>query len=70
VHAETDAPPLVTASWLREHAKNLTRLQIDGEVCVYCGAQPRTMMPVGQMGTRRLWACTPACEPARGPNRP
>jgi hypothetical protein len=67
---EANAPPLLTASWLRDHGKGLSRPQLDGEVCVYCSAEPRTMVPVGLIGARQLWACMPACAPALGPDRP
>jgi hypothetical protein len=63
-------PPLVTASWLRTNVRVLTELQLNGETCVYCGGEPRTMVPVGFAGTRQLFACLPACDPAYGPDRP
>jgi hypothetical protein len=70
LHSEADAPPLLTASWLREHGKELTRLQVGGEACVYCGTESRRMVPVGFIGARQLRACIPACEAAHGPDRP
>jgi hypothetical protein len=66
----SDPPPLLTQSWLRDNSAALTRLQLDGELCVYCGSEPRIMVPVGRVGRRLLFACQPACEPARGPDRP
>jgi hypothetical protein len=67
---QTVPPPLVTASWLRENHHRLTRLQLDGKMCVYCGREPRTMVPVGFIGTRQLRACSPPCWAAHGPERP
>jgi hypothetical protein len=66
----TERPPLLTASWLRDNHHRLDRLQLEGETCVYCSLQPRTMVPVGFIGTRQLYACLPACEAAHGPDRP
>jgi hypothetical protein len=67
---EIIVPPLITASWLRDNHHRLTRVQLDGSACVYCGREPRIMVPVGHLGARPLYACRPACEPARGPDRP
>jgi hypothetical protein len=67
---ETPTPPLVTASWLRDHAKRLNGRQLAGETCVYCAERRRTMVPVGHLGARQLYACIPACDAARGPDRP
>jgi hypothetical protein len=67
---EAEPPPLLTASWIRRNVRELTELQLAGELCVYCGGESRTMVPVGQLGARQLFACLPACEPARGPDRP
>lgn len=60
-------PPLLTVSWLRDNRQRLTQLQLDGELCVYCGQEPRTMVPVGFIGTRQLFACMPTCEQAEAP---
>jgi hypothetical protein len=65
----TRMPPLLTASWLRDHHQRLNRWQLEGEHCCYCGQKPRTMVPVGFIGTRQLFACMPICEPAPGPDR-
>ena len=62
--------PLITTSWLRDHAKDLSRLQIEGELCCYCGGEVRTMVPVGTIGARQLFACYPACSAAHGDDRP
>jgi hypothetical protein len=67
---ETESPPLLTASWIRTNARGLSELQLAGELCVYCGDESRQMVPVGHLGARQLFACLPACEPARGPDRP
>jgi hypothetical protein len=69
---QTDVhPPLVTASWLRDHGRRLSQRQLDGESCCYCGGERRTMEPVGRFGPMvTLWACQPPCEPAMGSNRP
>ena len=66
----TSMPPLLTASWLRDHHHRLNRRQLDGEYCVYCGREVRIMVPVGAIGTRQLFACMPACEASQGSNRP
>jgi hypothetical protein len=63
-------PPLLTHAWLSRNAKTLDRFQLEGETCVFCGREPRTMVPVGKAGTRLLFACMPACEAALGPNHP
>jgi hypothetical protein len=63
-------PPLLTQAWLRRNASALDRLQLEGEACVFCGQEPRTMVPVGKAGTRSLFACMPACDAALGPNHP
>jgi hypothetical protein len=60
-----ETPPLLTASWLRDHHHRLTDLQLDGEFCVYCGKEVRQMVPVGHLGARQLFACLPACGPSR-----
>ena len=65
-----EAPPLLTVSWLRNNQHRLTQPQLDGELCAYCGQDPRTMVPVGYIGTRQLFACMPTCDPAQGPDRP
>jgi hypothetical protein len=67
---EQTVPPLLTVSWLRDNHHRLDRLQLEGETCVYCGREVRTMVPVGHMGARQLFACLPACLPALGPERP
>ena len=67
---ETETPPLLTESWIRANALELSELQRAGELCVYCGSEARTMIPVGKLRARLLFACVPACEPARGPDRP
>jgi hypothetical protein len=64
------SPPLLTQTWLRRNAKALDRLQLEGEVCVFCGQKPRTMVPVGKAGTHQLFACIPACAASLGPNHP
>jgi hypothetical protein len=56
---------MLTASWLRDHHHRLTALQLGGEFCVYCGREVRTMVPVGFLGARQLFACLPACGPSR-----
>jgi hypothetical protein len=60
-------PPLPTVSWLRDNRQRLTQLQQDGELCVYRGQELRTMIPVGLIGTRQLFACMPTCEPTENP---
>lgn len=67
---ETQTPPPVTASWLETHVGALTELQLEGETCVYCGEERRTMVPVGIIGRHKLFACLPACGPAQGSDRP
>ena len=68
---ETETPPpLLTESWIRHHATDLTELQRAGELCVFCGGEARTMVPVGRLGAHQLFACLPACEPSQGPDRP
>lgn len=73
------APPLLTAVWIREHAAGLSERQLNGEFCVYCNTEHRhrqmvpvggmvgraLLVPVGHLGARQLWACDPACAPAR-----
>jgi hypothetical protein len=61
----TETPPLLTAAWLRDHHQHLTELQLGGEFCVYCGRESRTMVPVGFLGARQLWACLPPCAASR-----
>jgi hypothetical protein len=42
--------------------------QVNGIACVYCGAAPARMVPVGDacVGCGRQWVCClPLCEPAR-----
>jgi hypothetical protein len=67
---ETPTPPPVTATWLETHVGALTALQLDGETCVYCGEERRTMVPVGLIGRHKLFACFPACGPAQRSARP
>jgi hypothetical protein len=67
---EIQIPPLVTSSWLRDHAKQLNGPQLAGETCVYCAERRQTMVPVGYLGVRQLYACLPACDAALGRDRP
>jgi hypothetical protein len=55
-------PPMPTG-W---RLANLLDEQLDGVACCHCLTIVGAMVPVGTVGARTLFACWPACQPARG----
>ena len=59
-------PTLMPTGW---RLANLLDEQLDGVACCHCRTIVGTMVAVGTVGSRTLYACWPPCQPAREAGR-